>query len=176
VAAISVYMLVFRLLHILAGIFWVGGVAMFALFVAPAAAEVGPAAGPLVANLVAKRRVVRVIAGSGAVTIVAGAFAYWRDWDASGSLGHFLDSSFGVVVTIGAAFALAAFAIGVSVVLPGVEGAVRLGGQIASAGASPPPEMLERMKALQLRNRRASRTVLALLVVAAAAMATARSW
>jgi uncharacterized membrane protein len=176
VLATSAYMVVFRLVHILAGIFWVGAVAIFALFVAPAAAEVGPAAGPLIANLIGKRRVVRFIAGSGALTIVAGGFVYWRDWDAYGSLGNLLDTTFGLVMTIGAVFALAAFAIGVSIVLPGVEGAVRLGGQIAGAQGAAPAELLERMKTLQLRNRRASRTVLALLVVAAAAMATARYW
>lgn len=174
--ATSGYMVVFRLLHILGGIFWVGAVALFALFIAPAAAEVGPAAGPLVANLVGKRRVVRVIAASGAVTIVAGAFAYWHDWDAYGSLGAFLDTRFGVVLSIGVVFALVAFAIGVSVVLPGVEGAVRLGGQIAAGQGAPPAELLERMRSLQLRNARASRTVLGLLVVAASAMATARYW
>jgi uncharacterized membrane protein len=172
----SGYMLVFRTIHILAGIFWVGAVAMFALFISPAAAEVGPTAGPLVANLVGKRRVVRVIAASGAVTIVAGGFVYWRDWDAYGSLGHFLDTSFGISLTAGALLAIVAFAIGVSVVLPGVEGAVRLGGRIASADGPPATELIERMKTLQLRNRRASRTVLALLVLAATAMATARSW
>jgi hypothetical protein len=167
VLATSGYMVVFRLLHILGGIFWVGAVALFALFIAPAAAEVGPAAGPLVANLVGKRRVVRVIAAS---------FAYWHDWDAYGSLGAFLDTRFGVVLSIGVVFALVAFAIGVSVVLPGVEGAVRLGGQIAAAQGAPPAELLERMRSLQLRNARASRTVLGLLVVAASAMATARYW
>lgn len=171
----SVFMVVFRLLHIFGGIFWVGAVAMFALFISPAATEVGPAAGPFVANLILKRRVVRVIAGSGAVTILAGAAVYWHDWDASGSLAKFLDGSFGVVLTIGAAFALVGFVVGVSVVLPGVEAAVRLGGQIAGT-ERPPPELLERMRALQLRNGRASRTVLALLVIASASMATARYW
>lgn len=174
--ATSAYMVVFRLLHILGGIFWVGSVAVFALFVAPAAAEVGPAAAALLANLVGKRRVVRVIAASGAVTIAAGAFVYWHDWDAYGSLGRFLDTTFGVVLTIGAVFAIAAFAIGVSIVLPGTEGALRLGAQIAASQGGPPAELLERMASLQLRNKRASRTVLALLVVAAAAMATARYW
>jgi uncharacterized membrane protein len=172
----SPYMVVFRLVHILSGIFWVGAVAMFALFISPAAAELGPAAGPMLSNLVLKRRVVRVVAAAGATTILAGAFVYWHDWDTYGNLGRFLDSRFGEVLTAGALFAIAAFAIGVTVVLPGVEGAVRLGGEIARADGPPPPELLERMRALQIRNRRATRTVLVLLVVAAAAMATARAW
>jgi uncharacterized membrane protein len=174
--ATAIYVLVFRLIHILAAIFWVGSVALFTLFVAPAAAEVGPPAGPLVANLVVKRRVVRAIAGSGATTVVAGAFLYWHDWHTSGGLGNFLNTAFGKALTLGAVLALVALAIGISVVLPGVEGAVRLGGQIAAAGESATTEMRERLSALQLRNRRASRTVLVLLLLAAAAMATAQSW
>jgi len=174
--ATSVYMLVVRLIHILAGIFWVGSVALFTLFLAPAAAEVGPAARPLIANLVAKRRVVRAIAGAGTVTVIAGAFAYWRDWEIAGSLGNFLDQPYGVVLTIGAISALIALAIGVSIVLPGVEGAVRLGGEIAAAGEQASAEPRERLVAMQLRNKRASRTVLAFLVLAAAAMSTAQAW
>jgi uncharacterized membrane protein len=173
--ATSVYMIVFRLIHILAGIFWVGSVALFTLFVAPAAADVGPPAGALIANLVEKRRLVRRIAGAGVATVVAGGFVYWHDWQSYGGLRPFLDTSFGAVLTVGAAFAIAALAVGLSVVLPGVEGAVRLGGRIAAAG-TPTPEMLERLAALQRRNKRASRTVLALLAVAGAAMATARYW
>ncbi len=172
----SSYMIVFRLIHVLGGIFWVGSAAIFTLFIAPAAAEVGPPAGPLLANLILKRRVVRVVAGSGVVTVLAGAAVYWRDWQAFGSLGRFLDSAFGIVLTIGAVFAIAGLAVGLSIVVPGIEGAVRLGGQIAAAGGAPPPELLERMGALQVRNRRASRTVLVLVAIAAAAMATARYW
>jgi hypothetical protein len=174
--AASVYMLIVRLIHILAGIFWVGSVAIFTLFVTPAAADVGPAAGPLIANLVAKRRVLRAVAGSGIVTVAAGAFAYWHDWQASGSLGNFLDHAYGVVLTIGAISALVALSIGLSIVLPGVEGAVRLGGQIAAAGDGASAEMREQLGAVQRRNKRASRTVLAFLVLAAAAMATAQAW
>jgi uncharacterized membrane protein len=174
--ATSVYMLVVRLIHILAAIFWVGSVALFTLFLTPAAAEVGPAAGPLIANLVAKRRAVRAIAGSGIVTVVAGAFAYWHDAQVSGGVGNFVDTAYGRVLTIGAIAALVGLAIGLSIVLPGVEGAVRLGGRIAAAGADATPDMREHLGAMQRRNKRASRTVLAFLVLAAAAMATAQSW
>jgi uncharacterized membrane protein len=175
VVAAGVYVLVFRLIHILGGIFWVGSVALFTLFVAPAAAEVGPGAGPLVANLVVKRRVVRFIVAAGATTIVAGGFMYWHEWDAAGSLGAFLETDYGRALTSGAVLAVIAFAIGVSIVMPGVEDAVRLGSRMAASNGAP-GEGIERFQALQTRNRRASRTVLTLLVLSSAAMATAQAW
>jgi hypothetical protein len=173
--AAGVYVVVFRLAHILSGIFWVGSVAMFALFIAPAAAEVGPTAGPLIANLVEKRRVVRFIVAAGATTIIAGGFLYWHDWEGAGSLGAFLETNYGRGLTTGAVLAIIAFGIGVSIVLPGVEGAVRLGGRIAGSDRAP-VELVDRLRAQQTRNRRASRTVLALLVLSSAAMATAQAW
>jgi hypothetical protein len=51
-----------------------------------------------------------------------------------------------------------------------------LGGQIAQAGGEPAPELARAMQATQARLRRAARTSLALIGVAAFAMATARYW
>jgi hypothetical protein len=172
----STFMIVFRLIHLVAGMFWLGAASLVVLFVAPAAAEVGPAAGPLVSNLVLKRRLPRFVVGSGVVTVLAGAVLYWKDWQLHGSLGSFVGSRFGLAMTIGAVAALAALSIGGSIVMPGMERAVRLSGELAQQGGPPPPEQMERLRALQARTRRASRTAVGLIAVAAAAMSTARYW
>ena len=62
------FMLVFRFLHIVAGVLWVGSAFLFVGFIGPSAGEVGPSAGPLLAAAVKKRKVVKVITGLGAVT------------------------------------------------------------------------------------------------------------
>lgn len=171
------FMLVFRLLHILAGMFWLGAASLTVLFLAPAAAEVGPGAGPLIANLILKRRLARFVVGSGALTVVAGAVLYWRDWDQLyGSFGDFVGSEFGLAMTIGAVAAIGALSIGASIVAPGMERAVRMAGELARHGGPPPPEQADHLRAMQMRTRRASRTAVALLWIAAAAMATARYW
>ena len=54
------FMLVFRLLHIVAGVLWVGSSFMFVAFIGPSAAEVGPSAGPLLHAVVKKRKVRRL--------------------------------------------------------------------------------------------------------------------
>jgi uncharacterized membrane protein len=174
--ATSWYMIVFRLIHILAGIFWVGSVTLLVRFVSPAVTEVGPAAGPVMANLVLKRRMVRAILGGAAVTIVAGAFLYWHDWQAYGSFGDWVSSRFGFAMTVGGLFAIAAVVIGGLVVRPAMEGAVQLGAQIAASGAPPSPEDAARIEALRARGKMGSQTVWVLVLIASALMATARYW
>jgi uncharacterized membrane protein len=90
------FMLIFRFLHIIAGVLWVGSAFLFVGFIGPAAAEVGPAAGPLLANAVKKRKVVKVITGLGAVTVIAGWILWLRNMSLAASFSDWVTSSFGL--------------------------------------------------------------------------------
>ena len=68
--AANLFMIVFRLLHIVAGVLWVGSAFLFVGFIGPSAAEVGPAAGPILHAAVKKRKVPKVITGLGITTVV----------------------------------------------------------------------------------------------------------
>jgi uncharacterized membrane protein len=174
--AASVYMIVFRAFHILAGVAWVGGLTLLALYLQPSAKAIGPAAGPFMRELVMKRRLPNYLLGMGAVTIVAGGFVYWHDWDAFGSLGDFVGTAFGTALTVGALVAVVAWVIGLVAVKPATMRAMALAGQLASAGAPPTPEQMAEVQAAQRRARRLTILVLVLLVIAVLAMATARYW
>lgn len=98
----STYMIVFRFLHIVSGAFWFGAAVLFGVFLGPAAAEVGPSAGPLLANMVVKRRVSKVIEGASMTAVLAGLLIYWHDYQTLGhsSLGDWIGSNFGLGLTI----------------------------------------------------------------------------
>ena len=66
------FMLVFRFLHIVAGVLWVGSAFLFSAFIGPSAAEVGPSAGPLLTVMVKKRKVPMVIKALSGITVLAG--------------------------------------------------------------------------------------------------------
>jgi len=74
-----------RLLHILAGVFWVGGVLFLARFLLPTAAALGPAAGPVMDHLNRVGRLSQTLLGAGVVTVLAGFTLYWRDAAGSGA-------------------------------------------------------------------------------------------
>jgi len=176
VVASSVYMIVFRAFHILFGVAWVGGLTLLVLYLQPSAKAIGPAAGPFMQELVAKRRLPNYLLGTGAVTLVAGALVFWHDVDVFGSFGDFLDSNFGVVLTIGALAAVVAWIMGLVAVKPATMRAMGFAGRLAAAGAPPSPEDVATLQGLQLRARRLSVVVLVILVFAVLAMATARYW
>lgn len=112
--ATSAYMLVFRIVHILAGVAWAGSVFLFVIYVQPSAAAIGPAGAPFMTELLAKRKLTSRLIELGSITVVGGLFLYWRDWQLYESFGDWIGTSFGVIITVGALAAIAGLAIGCS--------------------------------------------------------------
>lgn len=155
---------------------WVGGLTLLVLYIQPSAKSLGPSAGPFVMELLARRKLPIFLLAAGAVTIVAGSFLYWRDWQAVGSLGDWVDTRFGATLTVGAGAAVAGWLVGLLGVKPTVDRMLGLAMQLASAGGPPPPERAAELQALQVRARQLAVVVLVLLVVSVLAMAIARYW
>jgi hypothetical protein len=172
--AIGWYMVVFRILHILAGVLWVGSVFLFVVYVQPSVAAIAPAGAPFMAELLGRRRLVDRIVALGVTTVVAGLFLYWHDWHVYASFGDWIGSRFGASLTIGFVAAAAALTVGISITRPGVGRLLALGRQAAASDGPPPPEIAAEMAAVQGRLRRAARTSLALLLLSVLAMAVAR--
>ncbi len=93
--AAAAYMIVFRIVHILAGIFWAGSVYLFVVFIQPSVAAIAPAGAPFMAELLGKRKLVDVLIGLGSTTVIGGLFLYWHDWHLYGSFGKWVSSRFG---------------------------------------------------------------------------------
>ena len=137
----SAYMLVFRIVHITAGVLWVGSVFLFTTSIAPAAAAIAPAGAPLMGELLGKRRMLDRIIGLGVITVIAGLFLYWHDWHLFQSFGDWVTSRFGGSLTIGMMSALIALSIGGSLTRPNVRRMLALGAQVAASGAPPTAEV-----------------------------------
>jgi hypothetical protein len=133
------YMIVFRSIHILCGVLWVGSTFLFSVFIGPAAQEVGPSAGPLFHKLVVDRRVTKVITGIATATVAAGLFVYWRDWQLAGSLGDFVGTDFGLVLTIGAVLGITALIWGYLQVGERIEEMVEFAGRAMTDAGPPSP-------------------------------------
>ena len=167
-------MLALRFLHIVSGALWVGSSFMFTGFIGPSAAEVGPSAAPLLRVAVKKRKVHKVITGLATVTVVAGWWMWLRDMSERGSLGDWVGSRFGLVLTIGATLATIAFFAGALGVGRNVERLVNLSDEV---GEGPPsPEQQTRMARVMAELEKYGKLDLLLLVLAVTAMSTARYW
>jgi uncharacterized membrane protein len=167
----DVYMAVLRIVHILAGVFWVGSAITIFLFLQPTAREVGPAAGPFMTHLAQKKRLPDITLGAAGLTILAGLLMYWR---VSGGLdGDWITSAYGLTITIGALCAIAAVILGAAVVRPSMLKAGAIAQEAAAAGG-PTPEQGAEIQALQGKVRTAGAAIVPLLIVAVAAMASAQ--
>ena len=69
-------MIVLRAFHVVAGALWFGAAFLFAGFVGPSAAELGPKAGPVMSAIIKKRRATKVITGLAITTVIVG----WTLW------------------------------------------------------------------------------------------------
>lgn len=167
---------VFRSIHILAGVAWVGGVFMFVVFVQPSAAAIGPAAGPMMGQLLGVRKLVDRFLLLAAITIVAGLVMYVKLASDAASFGDFVGSGYGLALTIGMLAAIAAASIGLFVTRPTVRAVMAVQRQVADSGAPPTPEQGAEIVRRQGTLKIAGRIGLALLVVSVATMATARTW
>jgi uncharacterized membrane protein len=168
----DVYMVVLRIVHILAGIFWVGSALVIFLFLQPAAGEVGPASAPLMMNLSQKRRLPDIVLGAAGLTVLAGLLMYWKV--SNGFDPDWIGSTFGIAITVGSLCAIAAVALGAAIVRPSMLAVAGIAREVAASGAPPAPDQAARIQALQARVRATGGVIVPLLVLAAVAMASAR--
>lgn len=162
-AAVDVYFVVLRIVHILGGAFWVGAATVFALFIEPTAKELGAPGGAFMGHLAQRRKLPLVIAISSILTIAAGALLYWRD--SAGLKAAWITSDMGLGLTVGALAAIGSFLVGFTVLRPAID---RMGALLAGGGAQ------AEIARLATRLERAGKLNLALLFVAVVAMASAR--
>ena len=172
--AASVYMLVFRVVHIVAGVAWAGSVFMLVTFVQPTSAAIAPAGAPFMSELLGRRRLVDRLIGLGGLTVLGGLLLYWHDAQPLG-IADFAQTTFGTWITIGALASIAALAAGALGTRPRVQRLLGIG-RLAAAAGGPTPEQAAEMAAIQGQIKVLARVSLGLIGLAVFAMATAKYW
>jgi uncharacterized membrane protein len=160
-----------RLLHILSGAFWFGAVIFSVRFLAPSLRAVGPAAGPVMAQL-NQRKMSLAFMGAAIVNLVSG---IWLMYIVSGGApGEYMKTGMGRTIGAGAACAILAMIVGMIVNPPAVKRIGQIAAAAAQRGGPPSPEEAAEMQRLQKRMGSANVFVSILLTLAVAAMAVAR--
>jgi uncharacterized membrane protein len=168
----TVVVLLLRLFHIGSGVFWVGGILLFARFLFPTARALGPAAGPVMDHMNRVLKLPNALLGAAIVNILSGVMLYWRD--SGGFQGAWMRTGTGMTFGTGGLLAILALVIGVTVNRPTAERMGALGASIQAKGGPPSPEQSAEMQRLMNRLGTALRMISVLLVLATAAMALAR--
>jgi len=158
----AVVLFLLRAIHILGGVLWVGGVVVVGLFLLPATQAVGPAAQPMMQFIMGRRKLPVYLMSLGVVTTLGGLLLFYRNVSLSG--GAWARSPMGVGISVGAAAAILALIVGMTVSAPAAK---KMNG--------PPDSMTPEQRAVLMRRLTlGARLTFFLLLVSALFMATAR--
>jgi uncharacterized membrane protein len=166
------YMIVLRILHIGAAVFWVGSSLLFFFIIQPAAKELGPAGAPFMGHVTGKKKLPVVILVAATVTVLAGLLLYWRT--SGGFDPDWITSAPGLGFTTGALAAVVAWIIGLVVVRPAADRMGALGVAVQASGGPPSEEQAAEMQRIGSRLQAVGLLNSVLLIFATVAMATAR--
>lgn len=163
--------IVLRLIHIMGGIVWVGGMTVMAFFVMPVLTGLGPAAGPVMAGLNQKKFpvIMPIIA---LLTILSGLRLMMID--SANFQGAYFQSPVGRTFAMAGGLAILAFLFGIIVVRPVMMKSMALGQQMGAADATQKAKLEQEMGSLRKRGATANMIIFVMLLVAALGMATAR--
>jgi len=158
----AVVLFLLRAIHIVGGVLWVGGVVVVGLFLLPATQAVGPAAQPMMQFIMGRRKLPVYMMSLGIVTTLGGLLLFYRNVSLTG--GAWARSPMGVGISVGAAAAILALIVGMTVSAPAAK---KMNG--------PPDSMTPEQRAVLMRRLTlGARLTFFLLLVSALFMATAR--
>jgi uncharacterized membrane protein len=168
------YVIILRVIHIAAAIFWVGAAFVLFLIIQPSVKDLGPEGQRFMGHLVARRKLPLLITVSAIVTVLAGILLYLRASD--GFDPDWIGTGPGIGFTVGGLAAIATLLLGVTMTKPAVDRLSALGQEIATKGGPPDPEQAAEMQRLQARTVMVGRVSMVLLAIAVVTMASARFW
>jgi len=163
-----------RLVHIVSGAFWFGAALTMFLFLQPTAQATAPEGQKFMLHLLRNRRLSEVVLAAALLNVGAGSILFWSN--SSGLQLTWMSEPPGLGFTVGAVAAWLALLIFLFVGYPTGRRLVAIGDRLERE-ARPPSEDEQRILATSQRTlQRVGVTVLILLSVAIASMATARYW
>lgn len=157
-----------RILHIGAGIFWVGGSLTAIFFVAPAVGATGEAGQKFIVHLINNLKLSNRISAAAGMAALAGVILYWID--SQGFTSAWTRSGAGIGFTIGALFGVVGFIFGIRVGLLNKAMAQLL----TQIQGKPTPEQMTQIQTMQKQLVASSKITAPSLILSVIFMSVAR--
>lgn len=167
----SVELLVLRLLHVVGGIFWVGGGLYSTIFIMPALATAGPAAAPIFAEM-QRRKLFTVLPLVALTTMLSGLRLMWIV--SGGFTASYFATGPGLTFAIGGAASIIGFLVAMFVSRPASMKLGPLAAQLPSLSGEAKASAERRVASLKSQASVGTAAAVLLLTVAAVAMSIAR--
>jgi uncharacterized membrane protein len=170
----SMDVVILRVIHIGSGMFWVGGIFSFFLFVQPAALALGPGGAPFTFQLIHHRRFAVVLLSAAIVTVLVG---IWLLVITSNGLNpNVLFSTSRLGFTVGGVVAILTLGVGGLYVFPRTQIVERTLARVLGEQRPPTPDEQAALAKAGRESRAAGWLVMLGLAVAVICMETASYW
>lgn len=157
-----------RIIHIVAGVFWVGGTLIMTFFIAPTVGATAEAGQRFVGHLVNELKFSNRMSIAAGSSVLAGFILYWID--SQGFTSAWMSSGAGRGFGIGAGFALIGFVFGILIGRT-TKAMAQVGAQIQG---KPSPDQMNQLQTLRKKQATYSMIAASTLVLATIFMAIAR--
>lgn len=164
-------MIVLRLIHIFAGVFWAGTSFFNLSILSPAIADTGDNGRALMQHLVMRTRFALVMLTVALLTFLSGALMYLL---LTQQIPSFHTTSYAIILGIGALFGLLALGSGYFMQFRVIGRMKAVRSEIEAAGGPPSPEQIGKMQALAQSAATGARVTTVLLVLALIGMSAAQ--
>ena len=166
----AIFITVFRLLHIISGVIWIGAGIILSMYIEPVLTKSGVDSSKFMRYLYTKSGFDKLMPIVAILTTVAGLVLFWLVTDGFGSV-DYMRSGQGIVLSIGALFGLLAFGHGFAALGNMTR---KYGLLVAEAGDNPNSDQASALQALEQKLMRHGRISMWLGVLALVFMAGAR--
>jgi hypothetical protein len=162
---------ILRLIHVLSGVIWVGGVFFVSIYLMPTIRVLGPAGAPVMQHLAQVKKIQLFFMAMAFATILTGLAAFYHN---SAGDTEWMRSGPGRTFSFGALFAIVALIHGATVNSPTARKIGMLGMAFQAAKGPPPADQVAEMQRLQDKLYFHAQVSISLLLLAALAMGLAR--
>jgi len=164
----DIYLMVLRLVHVCAGVLWVGGALFMNFFIGPTIAGTEQVGKQFAGYLMMRTRLVTVMTTAAVLTIVAGGLLYWRDSQGFSSM--WMTAGSGIGYGIGGVAGFTGFVFGAMFGQLNKKMAM-IGSEIKGV---PSPEQMTQMQKIQGRLKVITPIHVVSIIIAVIFMAIAR--
>lgn len=165
------WMVILRLIHITAGVFWAGSTFFLVSFIAPSVQATGAEGQKFMQQLGLRSGMTNALAGAATLSALSGIIMYilLTDFDS-----EVMRATYFVILAIGGIAGISGWFVGFFVQNLTTRRMQALAADIAASGGPPSPEQMAEMQALAQRIGLGGRITAVLLTIAVVAMASAQ--
>jgi hypothetical protein len=164
------WMVILRLIHIFAGIFWAGTTFFMVGYIVPSVEATGPEGQKFMQQLSFRSGMTKALLATATLAALSGIIMYILLTDLDTAI---MEGTYYVVLLIGAIAGLAGWIVGYGIQYRSISKMKAIAAEFGASGGPPSPEQMADMQALSQRVGQGGRVTAVLLMISIVAMAGA---